>query len=40
MGKKIPMWQCILIMAVLLGLLYWNIVVDDWAAEGHVAPKC
>ena len=37
MGKKIPMWQCLLIMVVLLVLLYWNVVVDDWAAEGHVA---
>ena len=37
MGKKIPMWQVILVMAVLLGLLYWGIMIDTDAGEGHVA---
>ena len=37
MGKKIPMWQCILVMIVLLLLLYWGIMVDTDAGEGHVA---
>ena len=37
MGKKIPMWQCLLVMVVLLALLYWGIMVDTDAAEGHVA---
>ena len=37
MGKKIPMWQCILVMIVLLLFLYWGIMVDTDAGEGHVA---
>ena len=37
MGKKIPMWQVILVMVVLLGLLYWGIMIDTDAGEGHVA---
>lgn len=37
MGKKIPMWQCILVMIVLLLLLFWGIMVDTDAGEGHVA---
>ena len=37
MGKKIPMWQCILVMIVLLVLLFWGIMVDTDAGEGHVA---
>ena len=37
MGKKIPMWQVILVMVVLLALLYWGIMVDTDAGEGHVA---
>ena len=37
MGKKIPMWQCLLIMVVLVGLLYWGIMIDTDAGEGHVA---
>jgi len=37
MGKKIPMWQVILVMVVLLVLLYWGIMVDTDAGEGHVA---
>ncbi len=37
MGKKIPMWQTLLVFVVLLALLYWGIVVDQDAAEGHVA---
>ena len=37
MGKKIPMWQCLLIMVVLVALLYWGIMIDTDAAEGHVA---
>ena len=37
MGKKIPMWQCLLIMVVLVALLYWGIMIDQDAAEGHIA---
>ena len=37
MGKKIPMWQTLLVFVVLLALLYWGIMVDEDAGEGHVA---
>ena len=37
MGKKIPMWQCVIVMAVLLFLLYWAIMLDPGASEGHIA---
>ena len=37
MGKKIPMWQVILVMVVLLVLLYWGIMIDTDAGEGHVS---
>ena len=37
MGKKIPMWQCLLIMVMLVALLYWGIMIDTDAGEGHVA---
>ena len=37
MGRKIPMWQCLLVMVVLLVLLFWGIMVDTDAGEGHVA---
>lgn len=36
MGKKIPVWQCIIIMIVMIGLLYWSINVDD-GGEPHIA---
>lgn len=36
MGKKIPMWQCILVMIVLLACLFWGIMIDTDAGEGHV----
>ena len=36
MGKKIPLWQTILVFIVLLVLLYWGIMVDKDAGEGHV----
>ena len=36
MGKKIPLWQTILVFIVLLILLYWGIMVDTDAGEGHV----
>ncbi len=33
MGKKIPLWQTIIVFIVLLVLLYWGIMVDrdQWA---------
>ena len=36
MGKKIPMWQCLLVIVVMLLLLIWEIVVAK-DAEGHIA---
>ena len=36
MGKKIPLWQTIIVFIVLLVLLYWGIMVDTDAGEGHV----
>ena len=37
MGKKIPMWQCLLVMVVLVALIYWGVSVDTDAGEAHVA---
>ena len=37
MGKKIPMWQCILVMIVLLVLLYLSIMVDPNEDKAHFA---
>lgn len=37
MGKKIPMWQCILVMVVLLVLLYLSIMVDPNEDKAHFA---
>ena len=37
MGKKIPMWQCILIMVVLVVLIYWGVMIDTNAGEAHIA---
>ena len=36
MGKKIPMWQCLLVIVVMLLLLVWEIVVAG-DEEGHIA---
>ena len=36
MGKKIPMWQCLLVIVVMLALLIWEIVVAG-DEEGHIA---
>ena len=33
MGKKIPMWQCLLVIVVMLLLLIWEIVVAKDAGE-------
>lgn len=35
MGKKIPMWQCILVMIVLVALIYWGVMVDEDAGEAN-----
>lgn len=36
MGRKIPMWQCLLTIAVMLALLMWEILVAK-DEEGHIA---
>ena len=35
MGKKIPMWQCILVMIVLIALIFWGVKVDTDAGEAN-----
>ena len=37
MGKKIPMWQCLLIMVVLVVLIYWGVMIDTNAGEAHIS---
>ena len=37
MGKKIPMWQCLLVMVVLIALMFWAVKIDTEAGEGHIA---
>ena len=37
MGRKIPMWQCILVMVVMIVLIFWNVMIDTDAGEAHVA---
>ena len=37
MGKKIPMWQCLLVMVVLVALIFWGVMVDTDAGEAHVS---
>ena len=37
MGKKIPMWQCLLVMVALIALIYWGVVIDTDAGEAHVS---
>lgn len=36
MGKKIPMWQCLAVIVVMLAFLIWEIVVAK-DEEGHIA---
>ena len=36
MGKKIPMWQCLIVMLAMVGLLVWSIVRDS-GGEPHIA---
>ena len=37
MGKKIPMWQCLIVMVVLIALIYWGVMIDTDAGEAHVS---
>ncbi|MCI5721096.1 MAG: hypothetical protein MR328_01310, partial [Firmicutes bacterium] len=36
MGRKIPVWQCLLVILAMVGLLMWSIIVDD-GGEPHIA---
>ena len=36
MGKKIPMWECLVIILVMLAFLLWEIVICQ-DGEGHLA---
>ena len=36
MGRKIPMWQCILVMVVMILLIFWGVMKSS-AGEAHVA---
>ncbi len=36
MGRKIPMWQCVLVIVVMIGLLVWGISMDE-GGESHMA---
>ena len=36
MGKKIPLWQCIIVILAMIGLLVWSIVKDS-GGEPHIA---
>ena len=37
MCKKIPMWQCLLVMVVLIALIFWGVMIDTDAGEAHVS---
>ena len=36
MGKKIPMWQTLLVMLAMVGFLMWSIIKDT-GGEPHIA---
>ena len=36
MGKKIPGWQVALVFILMIVLLYWGVMIDEDAGEGHV----
>ena len=35
MGKKIPMWQCVLVIVAMSVFLCWNVIFDE-GGESHV----
>ena len=39
MGKKIPMWQCLVVILAMLAFLLWEIVICK-DGEGHLALIC
>ncbi|MEE0741534.1 MAG: Na+/H+ antiporter NhaC [Emergencia sp.] len=36
MGRKIPLWQCLIVILAMVGLLVWSILMDE-AGEPHIA---
>ena len=36
MGRKIPMWQCFVVMLAMVAFLIWSIVKDS-GEEPHIA---
>ena len=36
MGRKIPLWQCFVVILAMVGLLMWSILVDR-GGEPHIA---
>lgn len=36
MGRKVPMWQCLIVIVAMIGLLMWSILMDR-AGEPHIA---
>lgn len=39
MGKKIPMWQCLIVIIAMIAFLMWGILKDS-AGEAHMALVC
>lgn len=36
MGRKVPMWQCLIVIVAMIGLLMWSILMDK-GGEPHIA---
>ena len=36
MGKKIPVWQCLIVLLAMVGFLMWGILKDS-GGEAHMA---
>ena len=36
MGRKVPMWQCLIVILAMIGLLMWSILMDN-GGEPHIA---
>ena len=39
MGKKIPMWQCLIVILAMVGLLMWSILMDRGGSVASQVPK-